>query len=298
MPHRPRARGAVALPRRLRRLRAADDRRRLAGRVAVARGTTSPKAEPEGEDVAALLDAAEDIVNSAAPDILSEFDEEAAPVRQAQEAQVAVTPACPHAARSRRRNICVSSPSNTWYSTRSTPSSSATLTTSARPGASGSGLWIRVTRWPGVLAPGAFPGLTERIQVGAEPAALDRLAHRDPAVAPARDPVEVALTGRAAEQDRWARALQGLRPHATRRQRHEPAFERCHVVCPHFADHEYPFLDHLRPQLGRPAGAGAGDGMRELERVVLADQRHSRPISRDVVAATNDSAMYGSQKRA
>ena len=30
--------------------------------------------EPDGEDVAALLDAAEDIVNSAAPDILSEFE--------------------------------------------------------------------------------------------------------------------------------------------------------------------------------------------------------------------------------
>ena len=32
-----------------------------------------PEPEPEGEDVAALLDAAEDIVNSAAPDIMSEF---------------------------------------------------------------------------------------------------------------------------------------------------------------------------------------------------------------------------------
>ena len=29
--------------------------------------------EPEGEDVAALLDAAEDIVNAAAPDLLAEF---------------------------------------------------------------------------------------------------------------------------------------------------------------------------------------------------------------------------------
>ncbi len=29
--------------------------------------------EPEGEDVAALLDAAEDIVNAAAPDIIAEF---------------------------------------------------------------------------------------------------------------------------------------------------------------------------------------------------------------------------------
>ena len=36
-------------------------------------GTPTP-AEPMGEDVAALLDAAEDIVNSAAPDILAEFD--------------------------------------------------------------------------------------------------------------------------------------------------------------------------------------------------------------------------------
>ena len=33
-----------------------------------------PEPEPEGDDVAALLDAAEEIVNSAAPDILSEFD--------------------------------------------------------------------------------------------------------------------------------------------------------------------------------------------------------------------------------
>jgi len=32
------------------------------------------ESEPEGEDVAALLDAAEDIVNSAAPDILAEFE--------------------------------------------------------------------------------------------------------------------------------------------------------------------------------------------------------------------------------
>ena len=32
--------------------------------------------EPEGEDVAALLDAAEEIINSAAPDILAEFDKQ------------------------------------------------------------------------------------------------------------------------------------------------------------------------------------------------------------------------------
>jgi hypothetical protein len=35
---------------------------------------TRVESEPAGEDVAALLDAAEDIVNSAAPDILAEFD--------------------------------------------------------------------------------------------------------------------------------------------------------------------------------------------------------------------------------
>ncbi|MBK5289247.1 MAG: hypothetical protein JJE46_12375 [Acidimicrobiia bacterium] len=35
-------------------------------------------AEPEGEDIAALLDAAEDIVNAAAPDILAEFDRQGA----------------------------------------------------------------------------------------------------------------------------------------------------------------------------------------------------------------------------
>ena len=39
----------------------------------LAAGMRAPEAEPSGADVAALLDAAEDIVNSAAPDILSEF---------------------------------------------------------------------------------------------------------------------------------------------------------------------------------------------------------------------------------
>jgi len=39
----------------------------------LAEGYGTPEPEPEGEDVAALLDAAEDIVNSAAPAILSEF---------------------------------------------------------------------------------------------------------------------------------------------------------------------------------------------------------------------------------
>jgi hypothetical protein len=33
-----------------------------------------PEPEPRGEDVAALLDQAEDIVNSAAPDVLAEFE--------------------------------------------------------------------------------------------------------------------------------------------------------------------------------------------------------------------------------
>ena len=37
-------------------------------------GYKKPDPEPSGEDVAALLDAAEDIVNTAAPDILSEFE--------------------------------------------------------------------------------------------------------------------------------------------------------------------------------------------------------------------------------
>jgi hypothetical protein len=36
-------------------------------------GYRSPEVEPDGEDVSALLDAAEDIVNSAAPEILQEF---------------------------------------------------------------------------------------------------------------------------------------------------------------------------------------------------------------------------------
>ena len=35
---------------------------------------TEARPEPQGEDVAALLDEAEDIVNMAAPDVLSEFD--------------------------------------------------------------------------------------------------------------------------------------------------------------------------------------------------------------------------------
>lgn len=34
----------------------------------------APEAEPEGEDVAALLDAAEDIVNAAAPEIIADVD--------------------------------------------------------------------------------------------------------------------------------------------------------------------------------------------------------------------------------
>jgi len=37
------------------------------------KGYDVPEPEPEGADVAALLDAAEDIVNSAAPEILDEF---------------------------------------------------------------------------------------------------------------------------------------------------------------------------------------------------------------------------------
>ncbi len=38
------------------------------------KGYDVPEAEPEGTDVAALLDEAEDIVNAAAPAILSEFE--------------------------------------------------------------------------------------------------------------------------------------------------------------------------------------------------------------------------------
>ena len=37
-------------------------------------GYGRPEPEPEAQDVAALLDAAEDIVNAAAPDILAEFE--------------------------------------------------------------------------------------------------------------------------------------------------------------------------------------------------------------------------------
>jgi hypothetical protein len=37
------------------------------------KGYDVPESEPEGADVAALLDAAEEIVNTAAPEIMSEF---------------------------------------------------------------------------------------------------------------------------------------------------------------------------------------------------------------------------------
>ncbi|HEX9505332.1 MAG TPA: hypothetical protein VGA62_04930 [Acidimicrobiia bacterium] len=40
----------------------------------LAKGYDAAEPEPEGEDVTALLDAAEDIVNAAAPDILDEFE--------------------------------------------------------------------------------------------------------------------------------------------------------------------------------------------------------------------------------
>ena len=39
----------------------------------LAKSAQPPEPEPEGAEVAALLDEAEDIVNSAAPDILNEF---------------------------------------------------------------------------------------------------------------------------------------------------------------------------------------------------------------------------------
>jgi hypothetical protein len=40
----------------------------------LAKSALPPDPEPEGAEVAALLDAAEDIVNAAAPDIIAEFD--------------------------------------------------------------------------------------------------------------------------------------------------------------------------------------------------------------------------------
>lgn len=40
----------------------------------LAKAYENPEPEPQGEDIAALLDAAEDIVNSAAPAILTEFE--------------------------------------------------------------------------------------------------------------------------------------------------------------------------------------------------------------------------------
>jgi hypothetical protein len=44
------------------------------GSFGAATKAPEPRAEPQGEDVSALLDAAEDIVNTAAPDVLSEFE--------------------------------------------------------------------------------------------------------------------------------------------------------------------------------------------------------------------------------
>jgi hypothetical protein len=37
-------------------------------------GASSPRSEPAGTDIAALLNEAEDIVNSAAPDVIAEFE--------------------------------------------------------------------------------------------------------------------------------------------------------------------------------------------------------------------------------
>ena len=37
------------------------------------KGYEAPESEPEGADIAALLDEAEEIVNAAAPDIMSDF---------------------------------------------------------------------------------------------------------------------------------------------------------------------------------------------------------------------------------
>jgi hypothetical protein len=41
---------------------------------ALERPTSAPEPEPSGQDVGALLDEAEDIINSAAPGILAEFE--------------------------------------------------------------------------------------------------------------------------------------------------------------------------------------------------------------------------------
>ena len=76
---RPRARGAVAVPGRLPEVRAQDDRRGLA--VRVARAHQAP-AEPEPEaatdpDVAALLDEAESIVNEVGFQLLAEEERKA-----------------------------------------------------------------------------------------------------------------------------------------------------------------------------------------------------------------------------
>jgi hypothetical protein len=41
----------------------------------LAKAGSAPEAEPEGADIAALLDEAEDIVNSAAPEIFADFEQ-------------------------------------------------------------------------------------------------------------------------------------------------------------------------------------------------------------------------------
>jgi hypothetical protein len=45
--------------------------------------SSQPEPEPEGSDIAALLDSAEDIVNAAAPEIMAEFEKKrASPFRR------------------------------------------------------------------------------------------------------------------------------------------------------------------------------------------------------------------------
>lgn len=65
----------MALPGRLRGLRAAPGRRELEARLAHHAPTPD---EPEGEGIAELLDEAEDIVNAAGPEILAEVEAEQA----------------------------------------------------------------------------------------------------------------------------------------------------------------------------------------------------------------------------
>ena len=74
MPARPGTRRPVALPRRLPEVREAALGRRVAVRQLRPVGQARPRRSLRARTVEALLDEAEDIVNMAAPDVLSDFE--------------------------------------------------------------------------------------------------------------------------------------------------------------------------------------------------------------------------------